>query len=73
LRKWKPQLDFDTISKGFPSKKSKGVLLKRHLDATLEPAERMIDRLLKADAGYFEEHHYLDPVLLAPTSELNIA
>jgi hypothetical protein len=53
LRKWKLQLDYDTISKGFPSHKSKGVLLKRHLDVMLEPAKRMIDRLLKADAKYF--------------------
>jgi hypothetical protein len=57
LRKWKLQLDFETILKGFPSCKSKGVLLKKHLDATLEPAKRMIEQLLKADAGYFEEHH----------------
>jgi hypothetical protein len=40
--------------------------------ATLEPAKRIIDQLLKADARYFEEHHYLDPVLLGPPSELNI-
>jgi hypothetical protein len=33
----------------------------------------MIDQLLKADARYFEEHHYLDLVLLGPASELNIA
>jgi hypothetical protein len=73
LCKWKPQLDFETISKGFPSHKSNGVLLKRHLDATLEPLKRMIDRLLEADTGYFEEHHCLDPVLSGPASEVNIA
>jgi hypothetical protein len=73
LCKWKPQLDFETISKWFPSHKSKGVLLKRHLDATLEPVKMMIDQLLKAGARYFEEHHYLDLVLLGPASELNIA
>jgi hypothetical protein len=39
---------------------------------TLEHAKRMIKRQLEADAGYFEEHHYLDPVLLGPASKLNI-
>jgi hypothetical protein len=63
MRKWKPQIDFDTISKGCPPHRSKGIQLKRHLDVTLELAKRMIDRLLQASAGYFEEHHYLDPVL----------
>jgi hypothetical protein len=71
--KWKPQLDFETISKGFAPHKSNGAFLKRHLDVTIEPAKRMINRLLEADAGYFEEHHYLDPVLSGPASELNIA
>jgi hypothetical protein len=28
--------------------------------------KRMIDRLLEADAGYFEEHHYLDHVVVPP-------
>jgi hypothetical protein len=62
LRKWKPQIDFETISKGFLPHKSKGVILKIHLDVTLEPAKRMINRLLEAETKYFEEHHYLDPV-----------
>jgi hypothetical protein len=66
VRKWKKKLDFDKISKGFPPRKSKGIHLKKHLEATLEPAKRMIDRLLEADAGYFEEHHYLEPIILEP-------
>jgi hypothetical protein len=65
LRKWKPRLDFDTISKG--------VLLKKHLEAMLEPVKRMINHLLEADAGFFKEHHYLDPVLSGPASKLNVA
>jgi hypothetical protein len=72
LRKWKPQLDFDTISKDFPLHKYKGVLLKRNLSVMLEHAKRMIKRQLEANAGYFGEHHYLDPVLLGPASKLNI-
>jgi hypothetical protein len=37
VRKWKHKLDFDEISKGFPPHKSKGVHLKKHLEATLDP------------------------------------
>jgi hypothetical protein len=70
--KWKSQTVFETISKGFPPHKSKEVFLKRYLDVTLEPAKRMINRLLEADAKYFEEHPYLDPVPSGPMSELNI-
>jgi hypothetical protein len=44
VRKWKPKLDFDEMSKGFPACKSKGIHLKKHLKETLEPAKRMIDR-----------------------------
>jgi hypothetical protein len=36
------------------------------MDATLEPAKKMIDRLLEADATFFKEHHYLDPLLSGP-------
>jgi hypothetical protein len=72
MRKWKSKIDFDTISKGFPPHRSKGFQLKRHLDATLDPAKRMIDRLLEDDSGYFEEHHYLDPIFLGPTREQNL-
>jgi hypothetical protein len=66
------QLDFDTLSTGFPPHKSKQILLKRHLDVTLEPVKRLFKRLLEADAGFFEEHHYLDPVLSGPASKLDI-
>jgi hypothetical protein len=71
VHKWKSKLDFDTISKGFPPYRSKGVQLKRHLDATLEPAKRMIDRLLQADSGYFGEHHYLERILPEPVRGQN--
>jgi hypothetical protein len=57
------KLDFNEISKGFPPRKSKVIHLKKHLEVTLEPVKRMVDRLLEADAGYFEDHHYLEPVL----------
>jgi hypothetical protein len=38
----------------------------KQLEATYEPTKRMIDRLLEADTGYFEEHHYLDPFVVPP-------
>jgi hypothetical protein len=44
-----------------------------HVDATLEPAKRMIDRLLEADATFFKGHNYLDPLLSGPADTLNIA
>jgi hypothetical protein len=32
------------------------------MDATLQPARRLITRLLQEDAAFFREHHYLDPL-----------
>jgi hypothetical protein len=32
------------------------------MDATLQPARRLIARLLQQDATFFREHHYLDPL-----------
>jgi hypothetical protein len=66
VQKWKPQLEFNAISKGFPPQKSRDTCLMKHLEATYEPMKRMIDRLLDAGAGYFEEHHYLDLVVIPP-------
>jgi hypothetical protein len=37
-----------------------------HMDATLDPARRMITKLLKADAGFFREYHYLNPLMVDP-------
>jgi hypothetical protein len=31
------------------------------MDATLEPAKRIISRLLQEDARFFREYHYLNP------------
>jgi hypothetical protein len=38
------------------------VRLQVHMDATLQPARRIIARLLQEDAGFFREHHYLNPL-----------
>jgi hypothetical protein len=32
------------------------------MENTLQPARRLIARLLQADAVFFREYHYLDPL-----------
>jgi hypothetical protein len=32
------------------------------MDATLQPARKIIGRLLEADASFFYEYHYLNPL-----------
>jgi hypothetical protein len=32
------------------------------MDATLQPARRIIARILEADASFFCEYHYLNPL-----------
>jgi hypothetical protein len=58
-RKWHPRLNFISMSLGLPPG---GALLRVHMDATLQPARRLIARLLQEDAMFFREHHYLDPL-----------
>jgi hypothetical protein len=58
-RKWHPRLNFISMSLGLPPG---GALLRVHVDATLQPARRLIARLLQEDATFFHEHHYLDPL-----------
>jgi hypothetical protein len=38
------------------------VKLQVHMDATLQPARRIIDRLLQEDADFFRKHHYFNPL-----------
>jgi hypothetical protein len=58
-RKWHPRLNFISMSLSLPPG---GALLQVHMDATLQPARRLIARLLQEDAAFFCEHHYLDPL-----------
>jgi hypothetical protein len=58
-RKWHPRLNFISMSLSLPSG---GAQLRVHMDATLQPARRLIARLLREDAVFFCEHHYLDPL-----------
>jgi hypothetical protein len=40
------------------------------MDATLDPARRMIAKLLEADAGFFREYHYLNPLLVDSSEQV---
>jgi hypothetical protein len=44
----------------------------KNLEATYEPAKRMIDLLLETNAGYFEEYLYLDPIVVPPMRGQNL-
>jgi hypothetical protein len=58
-RKWHPRLYYSSMSLSFPPG---GASLQVHLEATLQPARRIITRLLREDVAFFREHHYLDPL-----------
>jgi hypothetical protein len=58
-RKWHPRLNYSSMSINLPPG---GAMLRVHMDATLQPARRLIARLLQHDAAFFREHHYLDPL-----------
>jgi hypothetical protein len=46
--KWHPKLNFSTMSLGLPPpQRSRSVALRVHMDATLQPARRMIANFLK--------------------------
>jgi hypothetical protein len=58
-RKWPPRLNYSSMSLSMPPG---GARLRVHMDATLQPARRLIARLLREDAMFFHEHHYLNPL-----------
>jgi hypothetical protein len=39
------------------------------MDAMLEPSRRMITNLLEADARFFREYHYLNPLMVDPADQ----
>jgi hypothetical protein len=57
MRKWLPQLNYSSMSLSYPSG---GASLRVHLENTLQSSGRIIARLLREDAAFFCEHHYLD-------------
>jgi hypothetical protein len=59
IRKWHPRLNHSSMLLSYPPG---GVRLRVHMYATLQPARRIIARLLREDAGFFCEHHYLNPL-----------
>jgi hypothetical protein len=59
IRKWHPRFNYSSMSLGLPPG---GAMLRVHMDATLQPARRLIARLLQQDVMFFHEHHYLDPL-----------
>jgi hypothetical protein len=59
MRKWHPRLNYSSMSLSYPSG---GASLRVHLENTLQPARRIIARLLREDTAFFREYHYLDPL-----------
>jgi hypothetical protein len=59
VHKWHPRLNYSSMSLSYPPG---GASLRVHLENTLQPAKRIIARLLREDAVFFREHHYLDPL-----------
>jgi hypothetical protein len=70
VRKWHSKLNFNTISQGLPPpQRSRAVPMQVHMDAMLEPSRRMITNLLEADARFFREYHYLNPLMVDPADQ----
>jgi hypothetical protein len=61
IRKWYPRLNYSSMSLSLPLGRVK---LQVHMDAMLQPARRIIGRLLQEDARFFCEHHYLNPLMV---------
>jgi hypothetical protein len=61
IRKWHPRLNYSSMSLSLPPGRA---TLWVHMDAMLQPARRIIARLLQEDAAFFHEYHYLNPLLV---------
>jgi hypothetical protein len=73
VRKWHPRLNFSTMSLGLPPpQRSRSVAMQIHMDAMLQPARRMIAKLLEADANFFHEYHYLNPLLVDSPDQVDL-
>jgi hypothetical protein len=59
IRKWHPRLNYSSMSLSLAPD---GASLRVHMENTLQPARRLVARLLEADAAFFREYHYLDPL-----------
>jgi hypothetical protein len=54
IRKWKPRLNYSSMSLSYPPG---GASLRVHLESTLQPARRIIAKLLQEDAAFFREYY----------------
>jgi hypothetical protein len=61
IRKWHPRLNYSSLSLSLPPGRA---TLRVHMDTTLQPARRIIARLLQEDAAFFREYYYLNPLLV---------
>jgi hypothetical protein len=61
IRKWHPRLNYSDMYLNLPPSRE-SMALRVHMDAMLQPARRIIARLLEADANFFREYHYLNPL-----------
>jgi hypothetical protein len=59
IHKWHPRLNYSTMSLSLAPG---GASLRVHMENTLQPARRLVASLLEADAAFFREFHYLDPL-----------
>jgi hypothetical protein len=59
IRKWHPRLNYSSMSLSLAPG---GASLRVHMENTLQPARRLVARLLEADAAFFCDYHYLDPL-----------
>jgi hypothetical protein len=59
IRKWHLRLNYNSMSLSLAPG---GASLRVHVENTLQPARRLMVRLLQADAAFFCEYHYLDPL-----------
>jgi hypothetical protein len=42
------------------------------MDATLQPARKMMGKLLESDAVFFREYHYLNPLLVDLSDQVEL-
>jgi hypothetical protein len=66
IRKWHPRLNYSSMSLNLPPGRA---MLQVHMDATLQPARRIIVRLLQEDVRFFCEYHYLNPLLVGDSDQ----
>jgi hypothetical protein len=71
IQKWHPRLNYSTMSLSLPSSQGSAAL-RVHMDATLQPARRIIGRLLEADACFFHEYHYLNPLRIDDSDQADL-